>query len=476
MGIARCEIQVVPDHTFPQSINMVMSRTLAEKLHLSQFPVWIKFGSRVAKGWIAIHSAKSPLIRISSQLARSLKLPDHLSICASYDSQSHCLRIGPLLGILINTQTTMNQPVFGAMTRFLEECSLTGQERGVCVAVFTPEQMMAEGGTSKGWLYHNSKWRSRELPFPDVLYNRITSRRIERKPRLQSILRFLRMHHGVYVFNTTFLDKRQVHETLMRDPRMQHMLPETHPYHPNRIRTMLSRHGTLYLKPTNGSLGSGIIRLIKTGRFIVCQYATANGTTTRVYRKIEKAISHLNRRVKGSSYLVQQGLHLVTSRGRPVDFRVLVQKNLHGNWAITSVVGRIANDQHIVSNLARGGTVRKASDVIEELDPHQSRPSISKIRSTALDVANAFEELVDGHYAELGIDLAVDKAGKVWLLEINSKPSKTDDTVINPSLATRPSVIRLIDYTLYLTRFAQTRGPFPQPRNQPRNVAGRKRI
>ncbi|MEW9033074.1 MAG: YheC/YheD family protein, partial [Planifilum fimeticola] len=89
------------------------------------------------------------------------------------------------------------------MTRFLEECSLTGQERGVCVAVFTPEQMMAEGGTSKGWLYHNSKWRSRELPFPDVLYNRITSRRIERKPRLQSILRFLRMHHGVYVFNTT---------------------------------------------------------------------------------------------------------------------------------------------------------------------------------------------------------------------------------------------------------------------------------
>ncbi len=83
MGFARCEIQVVPDHTFPQSINMVMSRSLAEKLHLAHFPVWVKFGSKVAKGWIAVHSAKSSLIRISSKLARSLRLPDHLSLCAS---------------------------------------------------------------------------------------------------------------------------------------------------------------------------------------------------------------------------------------------------------------------------------------------------------------------------------------------------------------------------------------------------------
>ncbi len=470
MGFVRCEIQVVPDNTFPQRINMVMSRTLADKLHITHFPVWVKFGSRAAKGWVAVHGTKSPLIRISSQLSQALRLSEHLSVYASYDPQSHCLRIGPLLGILINTQSSAHQPIFGAMTRFLEECSLTGQERGVCVAVFTPEQLLSEKGETKGWLFQNKQWRPRELPFPDVLYNRITSRRIERKPRLQKIFRLLRMHYGVYIFNKTFLDKRQVHETLMRNPRMQPMLPETHPYHPHRIRTMLNRYGTLYLKPTNGSLGSGIIRLIKTGRFIVCQHATANGTSTRLYRKIETVIALLNRRARQSSYLIQQGLHLVTARGRPVDFRVLVQKNLQGTWAITSVVGRIANNQHIVSNLARGGTVRKASDVLAELDSHQTKPSLSQIRSTALEVANAFEQLVDGHYAELGIDLAVDTSGKIWLLEINSKPSKTDDTVINPSLATRPSVIRLIDYTLYLTRFAPKRGPIPQPRN----VTGRK--
>lgn len=227
MGFARCEIQVVPDNTFPKRINMVMSRSLADKLHISHFPVWVKFGSKVAKGWIAVHSTKSPLIRISSQLSQALRLSEHLSVCASYDPHSHCLRIGPLLGILINTQSTLNQPIFGAMTRFLEECSLTGQERGVCVAVFTPEQLLSEKGITKGWLFQNKQWKSRELPFPDVLYNRITSRRIERKPRLQNILRYLTMHHEVYVFNKTFLDKRQVHETLMRDPRMPTSSPNS---------------------------------------------------------------------------------------------------------------------------------------------------------------------------------------------------------------------------------------------------------
>ena len=106
MGIARCEIQVVPDHTFPQSINMVMSRSLAEKLNIADFPVWIKFGSRVSKGWIAVHSAKSSLIRISSQLARSLKLPDHLFLCAAYDSSRTACASVPSSG----SSSTPRQP------------------------------------------------------------------------------------------------------------------------------------------------------------------------------------------------------------------------------------------------------------------------------------------------------------------------------------------------------------------------------
>ena len=86
-----------------------------------------------------------------------------------------------------------------------------------------------------------------------------------------------------------------------------------------------------------------------------------------------------------------------------------------------------------------------------------NKPSSQDLRDLALDISEAFETLVDGHYAELGIDLALDQNGKVWLLEINSKPSKTDDTITNSTLTIRPSVTRLIEYVCFLTGLSKTK-------------------
>ena len=72
------------------------------------------------------------------------------------------------------------------------------------------------------------------------------------------------------------------------------------------------------------------------------------------------------------------------------------------------------------------------------------------------------DELGGRLVAELGIDLAIDVHGKIWLIEINSKPSKTDDTVINPNSHFRPSVLRLIDYVLYLSQQGK-HPPAPSP-------------
>jgi glutathione synthase/RimK-type ligase-like ATP-grasp enzyme len=213
---------------------------------------------------------------------------------------------------------------------------------------------------------------------------------------------------------------------------------------------MLQRYPILYLKPANGSLGGGIIRLIRQNGRIIYQSTTPSGTLTRLTHSLYHMNQILKQRIKKQSYLIQQGLNLVKCEGRPVDFRVLVQKNRSGNWTITSAVGRIANNQHIVSNLAKGGTIRKASDLLKELKQIR-KPSISQLRKKALEIAKTFESLADGHFAELGIDLAIDQKGDIWLLEINSKPSKTDDSMISSTNSTRPSVYRLMEYTHFLT-------------------------
>jgi hypothetical protein len=94
---------------------------------------------------------------------------------------------------------------------------------------------------------------------------------------------------------------------------------------------------------------------------------------------------------------------------------------------------------------------------------------MGEIKMVALEIAKAFERLAEGHFAELGIDLAIDTQGKIWLIEINSKPSKTDDTVTNPALTTRPSVMRLLDYVLYLSGMDEHKKIASPSLSSPRN-------
>jgi hypothetical protein len=76
----------------------------------------------------------------------------------------------------------------------------------------------------------------------------------------------------------------------------------------------------------------------------------------------------------------------------------------------------------------------------------------SKLHHAALQLAKGIETQIPSHFAELGIDLAADKSGKVWLIEINSKPSKDDNTPLVEDKI-RPSVIKVVQYAQFLTNF-----------------------
>lgn len=455
MGFARIVIQIVSERVFPAESNLILSQNTANRLRLPHHPVWITFGSATDTAFIRATPNQTPLVRISSRLAEQLKLSHQQTLNAYYDPSTRRLRLGPLLGVLMNrnVEGSENQ-LFGLMGDFLQECALAAMQKGMAFTVFPAEQVQLTEQAVRGWVYHNQSWELVTSPVPDVIYNRITSRRIERQPRVQQVLKSFLQSQRVHFFNETFLDKQQMYDMLSKDPSVRTLLPMSVPYHVSRLKPMLNKYPFLYLKPVNGSLGQGIIRLSLVRGKWVLQQSETTGTVTRVFPHAKEAIRYLQRKVSGSRYMIQRGLNLVTHDGRPVDFRVLVQKNGQGSWSITSTVARVANDQHIVSNLARGGTLRKAGEILAEISI-PNKPDLKQIRECALEVAHAFEREAQGHFAELGIDLVLDQKGTLWLLELNSKPSKTGDTINVPtSGATRPSVSRLLDYTLYLTGWA----------------------
>lgn len=455
MGHARIMIQILPERYFPPQVNMIVSQSLANRLQLPKHPIWAAFGTAADITFISTIQNQTPLVRIHSRLAEKLRITNQHHLNIRYDARNGALHFGPFLGILINEDVQGNsKQKFGMMARFLEECAQACASKGVALIVFPPEGIHLSKRTVRGWSYQGKKWELIEAPLPDTVYNRITSRRIERRQALQQKLSILRNIHQIPVFNETFLNKQQVHNLLTKDANMRPLLPETHLYHPKRLRIMLNRHRIVYLKPTNGSLGQGIIRVTAVDGKWVCQYTEAASAVTRIFPRADEAFRHLRQRVAGSRsrYLIQQGLNLVKWDGRPVDFRVLIQKNGKGIWSVTSTVARVANDQNIVSNLARGGTLRKAGEVLAAVQA-KNKPTLQQIRNKALSIVEAFERLSQGHYAELGVDLVLDQQGQLWLLELNSKPSKTDETV-NPSTVIRPSVNRLVDYVSYITGWA----------------------
>lgn len=450
MGLSKVQIQLQPERQFPPHTNLSLGQTLAKKLGIEHPSIIVKFGSSVGAAYLWLTNQKNSILQCSQQLAEQLLIPPTSSMYARFDNRTIRLRIGPLLGILIDAEpSNQSKNPFGMMTKFFEECSIVGKKHGIQVAILSPQALSIAKKQMQTWIFQENKWIKAILPLPDVIYNRITSRRVESKKDLQSKLNILRTFYRIPIFNETFLDKLQVHRLLSRDVKTAHMLPETHIFQKQQLKKMLFQYPILYLKPSNGSLGKGIIRLVRRPYQIFYQSSTANGTITLKFRSIAECIKAVSARIGRQSYIIQRGLDLATFGGRQLDFRVLAQKNHWGSWSITSMVARIANNQHFVSNLARGGTIRKASDVIKELHLPK-KPTISKLKTIALTIAQTFEQLAQGHFAELGIDLALDKKGKVWLIEINSKPSKTDDSVINPSLNARPSVIRLMNYIHYL--------------------------
>jgi len=218
---------------------------------------------------------------------------------------------------------------------------------------------------------------------------------------------------------------------------------------------MSTRYSTVFLKPVRGSLGKGIIRISRAeGDKYLAQYATVSGTKKQLFPNLAKLYASLSGKMKTVKYQIQQGLHLITIHGRPVDFRALVQKNETGKWSMTSIVARTAGSQHFVSNLARGGTLSTVKEAVlkSNLSGTSSSEAPARLQRAALEIAKGIDAYIPAHFGELGIDLALDANGRVWLLEVNSKPSKNDNTPLADNKI-RPSVRNMIRYSRHLAGF-----------------------
>ncbi len=456
MSTPKIDVQVISSGILSEDVLMLGESVIKQAKIPVQQQLVLQFGS-LRQSVSVVSVPRYEGIRISHSLARRMGVTTGTPLRLQYRTASRTLALGPLLGVLVSRDyPDQSDKPFGAITMFCRELADTCRAQGTHVYFFTPQSIHTDLKNVEGWVYHSNGWHRATLPAPDVVNNRLTSRKLENRPIVQQFIRDIKQRYGGVVFNEKFLDKSEVFDALKNDSSLQKYLPESHSLRNyTMLKSMCSRYPVVFLKPVRGSLGKGIIRLSRLGgEGWQASFTTVGGTRKQSYPNLLKFFSAISGKMKTVRYLVQQGLTLIEASGRPIDFRALTQKNATGKWVVTSIVGRTAGNQHYVSNLARGGTLATVRESVAKSNlPAAYRGDASaRLNRAALDIAKGIDTHIPAHFGELGIDLALDTGGRIWLLEVNSKPSKNDNTPLNEGKI-RPSVRMMIQYARFLSGF-----------------------
>jgi hypothetical protein len=205
---------------------------------------------------------------------------------------------------------------------------------------------------------------------------------------------------------------------LMNDPIMRHYVPDTDWFEHSSLQRMLQSYECVYIKPDIGRKGTGIIRVKKLNAKeseISYKQTTSLSSPDKVYSRIQKILN------PNKKYIIQQGVDLATYQHRPFDVRVVMQKPL-GRWRATLMSAKVAPQKSsIVTNIAKGAKDYNLYRILKGID--QSLNS-SAIMRDLLDASHQIAQVLSSHFPLriLGLDMGIDKKGKVWFIEANTKP------------------------------------------------------
>jgi len=284
------------------------------------------------------------------------------------------------------------------------------QGAGFCI--FPTDGVDLPGARVHGWTLAPDGWRRQALPLPDVVMNPL--------PPADDI--DLRVYQELFrriPFTTVRLpDKVGVAEMLNGTPLAPHVIP----FRPlDRARTaecldgFLAEHGRIVLKPARGRRGSGIRFLARVeGGILVREQA---GERTVSLGELVQTIE-----AQGDEPWVLQKLIVSRARdGRSFDIRVHVHKDGAGAWDVVRAYVRLGEAGLLVANTSRGGYQGDVGHFFAGLKD-AGEALVQRLKAVALATAAELDRRHQFAIDELGVDLLVDGALGIWIVEVNTHP------------------------------------------------------
>lgn len=356
------------------------------------------------------------------------------------------------LGVMVCRRT--GSPPF-AEKEFLRELCLASSSLGITVFVFFPEDKPGPVELNhriEGYTYRNGGWIKDTFPVPDIIYDRCLFQNAVETSAASVFLSGLPGSNWS-MWSRGLPGKRRVYDLLRREVALVPYLPQTLTYIGSESlnKALELFDGELFMKPSGGSHGKHTLYVNCKGTDeAILQGRDRSNTIFRKTIPARDLSSWVSKFTGRRHFIIQPYLKLTSRKGRPFDIRVLVQKNARGRWTITGMAVRQGPAEGMTSNLHGGGT---AVSVPPFLESEFGNPVAGNITACINQLSKRIPPLLEGGFGrlgELGIDFGIDCSGKVWLLEVNSKPGRRAFKQTGDIPAATLSVKNPLRYARYL--------------------------
>ncbi|WP_332697624.1 YheC/YheD family protein [Halalkalibacter lacteus] len=371
------------------------------------------------------------------QLSRAVI--DYLNIPTSsqfeYNLVDNQLIIGPFIGILATRKRKKLKKKLMNINNYVKYYDKIG---GAVIA-FSLEGINKNNYTVEGYYYNPQKndWEFGIYPYPGAIIKTIKISQYW-KDHFQTVLKNK-------VFNLNTFNKWEMHQWLSNDSKIKDHLPETLLYQtPSDLIDFLDKHLHAYIKPINGSFGKKIVKVSKTTEGYLIYYR-------KKLKRYELTLEDFQRSLSKGKYIIQKPLD-ISVNNRIVDFRHIIVKNELGEWEDMGCIGRRGPVGSTITN--QNSYINMGYPMLTTVLSFKKEEALylsEKMSQLALQSAESIENHSPfcGIYGNFGIDLAIDKDKRIWLIEINNRnPRHTMAT-----LARQPDVY--YETLLSLMQFAK---------------------
>src|SRR5690625_137721 len=209
MSLTTCKIH----YTKQPSRSIYASPSLLKQLNLKpNQTIQLKLGRKKIKAGVKRINRKGKHLYIPRSVQGRMMLPKMNRFFVTSQSGDK-VQLGPLIGIMTTARNRTDRRPFGGKSANMRNYLRAGYGKALYFA-FTPSDINWNNETVTAH-FPNSKggWTKEIVPFPDVVYNRVTNRRMERSQMMQTIKgRFVR--RNIPIFNWDFYDKWQTYNLL----------------------------------------------------------------------------------------------------------------------------------------------------------------------------------------------------------------------------------------------------------------------